>query len=310
MSRKKCLLKVLAVFITAMFVCIGCGKKSNSTNSIADYVEQIYNDGAKAVNNASSMDEVQDAYYNAQGEVTLLLSETEKKIEPEDSVRIDDALKGFLEVCCKKAREFDSYLNTDKGLYYMDDEGNVKCGDDEPQGYHLDNPAMIFKAYKPVYKAYQVDDEMCYQFLGVTVLDIDGEVKYSDEDAEQYYDYYVSHFFFAYKIATTYLKDKGQDIAPYLQENLFNVVCNLPLDDSYPDDVKDKVNKIYYDCKDKVMNMRLYKRGYGYVEYAYETFRDFYGGHNIRCFKIYRDENSGNILLGESTHGYNPPNAY
>ena len=293
-----------------MFVCIGCGNKSNTTNSIADYVEQICNDGAKAVNKASSMDEVQDAYYNAQGEVSLLLSETEKKIEPKDSLRIDHALKGFLEVCCKKAHEFDSYLKTDKGLYYMDDEGNVKCGDDEPQGYHLDNPAMIFKAYKPVYKAYQVDDETCYQFLGVTVLDMDGEVKYSNEDAEQYYNYYVTHFFFAYKIATTYLKYKGQDIAPYLQENLFNVVCNLPLDDSYPGDVKDKVNKIYYDCKDKVMNMRLYKRGYGYVEYAYETFRDFYGGHNIRCFKIYRDENSGNIMLGESTHGYNPSNAY
>lgn len=309
MSKKKCL-KILAVFITALFVSISCGKKSNSTNNIADNVEQICVDGAKAVNKASSMDEVQEAYNNAQGEVTLLLSETEKKIEPKDSVRIDDALKGFLEVCCKKAREFDSYLNTDKGLYYMDDEGNVKCGDDEPQGYHLDNPAMMFKAYKPVYKACQVDDETCYQLLGVTVLDVDGEVKYSDEDAEQYYNYYVTHFFFAYKIATTYLKYKGQDIAPYLQENLFNVVCNLPLDDSYPGDVKDKVNKIYYDCKDKVMNMRLYKRGYGYVEYAYETFRDFYGGHNIRCFKIYRDENSGNIMLGESTHGYNPSNAY
>ena len=310
MSKKKHSLTLFAVLITAVFVCIGCGKKSNSTNSIANHVEKLCNDGTKAVQEASSMDGVQESYNNTHREVSLLLSETEKKIEPGDSARIDNALKAFLEVCCKKAREFDSYLDTDNGLYYMDDEGNVKCGDDEPQGYHLDNPAMMFKAYKPVFKTYQVDDETHYQFQGVTVLDVDGEVKYSDEDAELFYNYYVSHFFFAHKIATSFLNDKGKDIAPYLQENLFNIVCNLPLDDSYPDDIKNKVNKIYYDHIDKVTNMRLYKRGYGYVEYAYETFRDLYGGHNIRCFKIYRDENTGNIMLGESKHGYNPPNAY
>ena len=293
-----------------MFVCIGCGKKSNSTNSIADHVEQICNDGTNAVNEASSMDEVQEVYNNVHEEVSLLLSETEKKIEPKDSARIDDALKAFLVVCCKKAREYDCYLDTDNGLYYMDDEGNVRCGDDEPQGYHLDNPAMMFRAYNPIFRVYQMDDEKRYEFQGVTVLDNNGEVKYSDEDAEQFYNYYVYHFFYAYMIAkSSCYESKAQEIIPYLQENLFKIVCNLPLDNSYPDDVREVVNKIYYNYKDNVMNMKLYKRGYGYIEYAYNT--SYVSGiHYIDCFKIYRDNNSGNIMLGGSTHGYNPPNAY
>lgn len=309
MSRKKISLKVLAVLIAAFFICIGCGKKGSSTKRVADYVEQIYEDGAKAVQEASSMEKVQQSYNSASDEASIYLLETDDKIEALDSVRIENAKKAFLEVCCKKAREFDSYLDTDKGLFYMDEEGNVKCGDDEPQGYHLDNPAICFKDYKPIFEAYQVDDETHYNFKGVTILDANGVVKYNDEDAEQYYNYYACHFFFAYMIAYNH-QTKGKELAPYLQNNLFNIVCNLPLDESFPSDVREIVNKIYYDYKDKALNMQLYKRGYGYIEYAFEKFIDFYGGHNIRCFKMYRDEDAGLLMLGTSTHGYNPPNAY
>lgn len=305
MISKKKTLKVFTCLLAVMIFFISCGKKNLPSKRMADNVEEICSEGAKLVQEASTADGVQESYNSTYGKITLLLSESEEKISETDSVRIDIALKSFLEVCCKKAREFDSYLDTDKGLYYMDEEGNVKCGDDEPQGYYLDNPTLLFRAYKPIYETYEVDDETRYRFVGMKVYDADGEVKYSDENAELFYDYYVSHFFFAYLIAL-----KGERIAPYLENNLHAIVCNLPLDDSHPDYVRDLVNKVYYDYIDKLANMRLYKRGYGFVEYAFETFNDFYGGHNIRCFKKYRDDNTGSLSLTTTSHGYNPSNAY
>ena len=297
----------MAILLATLSVCISCGDKKNK--SVADFVDEMYNEGLKTLQDASSMDLVQSAYDNTSTEVAVFLAKTKKKIEREDSVRIDNAGKSFLEACCKKAREYDNYLNTEKGLYYIDDEGKLRCGDDEPQGYHLDNPAMYFKAYKPIFEVQQVDDETHYQFKGVIIEDADGVVKYSDEDAEQYYNYYAYHFFFAYMIAYNH-SSMGKEIAPYLQKNLFNVVCHMPLDESYPSDVREIVNRVYYDYKDKATNMRPYKRGYGYVEYAFEMVRGMYGEQNVRCFKIYRDNDSGRLMLDTSIHGYNPPNAY
>ena len=304
MENRTC---IMAIFLATFLACISCDGKKNK--SVADYVDEIYSEGVNTLQKASSLDLVQSAYDNTSTEVAAYLSETSEKIEGEDSVRIVNAEKSFLEACCHKAREYDSYLKTEKGIFYIDDEGKLRCGDDEPQGYHLDNPAMRFKAFNPIYEVHQVDDETHYQFKGVTIQDTDGDVTYSDEDAEQYYNYYAYHFFFAYMIAYKH-SSKGKEIAPYLQKNLFNVVCNLPLDDSYPSDIKEIVNQIYYDYKDKAINMRLYKRGYGYVEYAFEMVRGMYGEQNIRCFKIYRDKESERLMLGTSIHGYNPPNAY
>ena len=304
MRKKRYSLKVLAVLLVVMLVGISCGTKSDSTNSIADCIEQICKEGSEVVLKASSLDEVQESYYTTYGEITIEICE--EKIESADSIRISNALNTFLKVCCQKAREFGGFLKTNEGIYYMDKEGNVKCRNDESQSYQLDSPVITFKAYKLIFKTYQVDDEIEYTYQGLTVVDADGEVKYSDEDAEQYYDYYASQFFFAYKIAKACVEAKGHAITSYLQKNLFKIARNLPLDDSYPKDVKDIANKVYYDSKDKIHNMKLYKRGYGYVEYVHNIYIDSYGDHNIRCFKIYRDENSGNIMFGESTHVYNP----
>ena len=88
---------------------------------------------------------------------------------------------------------------------------------------------------------------------GITVQTPDGDYLYNEKDAEEYYDYYVTSFFFALKIAdrlnpswSSYSSTK-HETKEYVRNNLFDIVSNLPLDDSYPNDVVEFVNKIYYD---------------------------------------------------------------
>ena len=53
----------------------------------------------------------------------------------------------------------------------------------------------------------------------------------------------------------------GVKYASYLKDHLFDVVCNLPLDESYPQDIREYANKIYYDNKDKMSRMVEYEKG-------------------------------------------------
>ena len=163
------------------------------------------------------------------------------------------------------------------------------------------NPAMRFTAYKPTF--YEKKDllngtEESYlysvgDFKGIKVFDTNGEVKYSDEDAEKYYQHYVANFFFAYKIAKATVGMSEYEDAKtisYLKDNLFDIVCNLPLNNSYPSYIRETINEIYYDNKDMALNMSLYKRGYGYVEFRY---------NEKQRFCIYREENSGFLIAQE-----------
>lgn len=101
----------------------------------------------------------------------------------------------------------------------------------------------------------------------ITLQTPNGDYMYDDEDAETYMDGYVSAFFMAREIASGANRDDKSDIREYLESNLLDVVVNLPLDSSYPDRIREYVNKLYYDNKD----IMLYKdsRGYGYVRYKY-----------------------------------------
>ena len=165
------------------------------------------------------------------------------------------------------------------------------------------NPAKIFTAYKPIYRVDHVDDETRYYFQYIKILDANGDVRYNDEDAEEHYTHYTVHFFYAYQIArliNIYCNDSqiGLETKSYVDENLFNIVCNLPLDESYPNDLREIINKIYYDYKDRALNMDIYERGYGYIEYAY----DITNRGTIYCLKIYRDTDSGALIVGTSVH--------
>lgn len=147
----------------------------------------------------------------------------------------------------------------------------------------------------PIYKSIRVDDEIRYSYDRICIQTLDGELTYDDQQVEKYIDRYKSFFFMAYMIAK-----EGIKIAPYLREHLMEVVSNLPLNNSYPQNVREHANKIYYDYKDRTECMTVYKRGYGFVEFAFERIRGIYGEPVVKCFKVYRDRNTGRLMLGIS----------
>lgn len=290
-------IKLFVCLLMTMFVCIGCGKKSNSKN-IADYVDKIYNNNIIVVNKAKSIQEVQAAFDKAESEVTKFIGDNVRNILSEDSVRITNSKQNFLKVCCQKAHEYDEYIDTEKGKFYIDANGNVCCGDDEPQGYYLGNAGFRFRAYEPIYNDNYIytNESEGVELLGIKVCDANGEVEYSDEEAEMFYDCYVEDFLYAYIIALN-----GGSIRTYLKNNLYNIVCNLPLDDSYPITIRDFANQIYYNTKSKAENICLYKRGSGYVEYLYDTQKINGRNYNL-CLRIFRDKKSGTMMVGSSAY--------
>lgn len=138
---------------------------------------------------------------------------------------------------------------------------------DEENYQDTDNPLNII-GMKPKYEKVEYEMGVYYDFLCVTVQTTNGDLKYSDEDAELYYDDYAAIFTWA-EIICRKAKD-NDNLREYFKKNLLEVVCNLPLDNSYPEDVREYANKAYYDYKDGILNtLYLNDRGYGYKEYAF-----------------------------------------
>lgn len=127
-----------------------------------------------------------------------------------------------------------------------------------------------------------------YDDYKITLQTLDGDYKYSDEDAEQYYDQYATLFAIAACICDTqlYLDSTKVNISDYLKNNLFKIVCEIPLNDSYPPKVREVVNKVYYDNKDDIMHtLHLADRGYGYKVYeGYKIIRWLYECHPGRLY--------------------------
>ena len=132
----------------------------------------------------------------------------------------------------------------------------------------------------------------------ITLQTPNGDYMYDDEDAETYMDGYVSAFFMAREIASGAMRDDKSDIREYLENNLLDVVVNLPLDSSYPERIREYVNKLYYDNKD----LMLYKdsRGYGYVRYKYTLGNIVRGKPYYLQLLISRKDDGRCILDGQS----------
>lgn len=161
-----------------------------------------------------------------------------------------------------------------------------------------DNPLNII-GMKPEWKNKGRDWWSCEK---ITVQTPNGNLKYSDEDAELYYDDYALIFTWAYLICSGLYSDKDQSIRNYLKDNLLEVVCNLPLDDSYPEKVREHVNKVYYNKVDDINNtLCVDGRGFGYKKYAY-----YYEGYSLeyhvectqkQLIRVKRDKDDNGILV-------------
>ena len=84
------------------------------------------------------------------------------------------------------------------------------------------------------------------------------------------------------------------EIKSYLQEALTEVIYNLPLNDSYPENVKEAVNKVYYDNLDAMKTVYISDRGYGWIECSFYMHRNKYDKNS---FYIERSDEFNGVLI-------------
>ena len=305
MSNVNYSLKVIATIFVIVFLCIAC-EKGNIEKSLA----KMYDDGIERIQKAEEPNDVQKIYDDVTKKVEDFEKQHLKEFTALDSKA--NALKKkseehFIKVCCIKLYDMKDCLKTAKGVVCADKNGNlmwakVVCEGDSSPTSAKSKPFNIIDMI-PIYGSTQVDDEVRYHFDRVKMMTSNGEYLYDDEQMENAM-LYMHYFFMSYLIAKN-----GVKYASYLKDHLFDVVCNLPLDESYPQDIREYANKIYYNNKDKMSRMVEYDRGYGYVEFVYD--KGFFFGQNLLlCFKLYRDDDTGKLMSSTTFHSYNPRTAY
>lgn len=127
----------------------------------------------------------------------------------------------------------------------------------------------------------------------ITLQSHTGIIMYNDEDVDKYKQY-LRLFYFAHIICTDYNIRDNAEIRSYLEENFTYVLANLPLDDSYPENVKEAVNEVYYDNLDAANTVSVTSRGYGYITCKY--YWQNYINHK-RHFDIKRSEELNGALI-------------
>lgn len=175
----------------------------------------------------------------------------------------------------------------DDSMEITDD--SMEIADDSEEIAEAHNP-LNFISYTPIFDKWGGHS--------VTVQTPEGDYLYDEKDAEEYYDYYVTSFFFAWRIAACLHDSTPTNIKEYVTNNLFDIVVDLPLGNSYPNDVVEFVNEIYYNCKDAAATLALEGRGYGRSKYVYGDFHvDALGELTQYSLYLKRDKDNGGRLV-------------
>lgn len=261
MKRMKMYVNLFVILLVTTFLCMGCKEKS-----IVDSIVEIYDDGIEVIEKAKSLDDIQEYYNDINEQVEEYKQSHLKEIAALDSIaiKIEEAEMNFTKACCIKASSFEGFIKDTNGVVIgVNDKGEVlplECiegGDGLASEAELDN----------------YDDENPLGFVDYSYICLNGNIEYitvrtssgvylyNEEDAEQYYDYYVSHFFWANMIVRrVWYSDASEDTRKYVRDNLYRIVSNLPLDISYPREVMERVNEVYYKYMDKAKDLHLLRR--------------------------------------------------
>lgn len=265
--------------IVAILFCTSCQK------SVVDSIYDIYEDGIDKVENAQSLVEVKKCFVETNMKVEEYKQSHLRDIATlgSETARIDEAKQIFTKACCVKAYSFDNgYIQDMEGvtiainaegkvvpLENLEEDNNQYSDDMESDNIENQNPLGIV-GFTPEYE-FRSDGwgHEYWYFKCIEVHTSSGDLSYSDEDAETYYEQYVDLFFLAYEIAKGTNHNLDKKIIDYLKKHFTDIISNLPIDDSYPDYVRDYVNEQYYNSKDELNTAYISERGYGYIKCSY-----------------------------------------
>lgn len=283
MKRMKKYPELLITMLVTICLCTACGKEN-----VIDTIKKMYEQGIERVEKSESIEEVQRIYDEVTKQVKYIKSEHQKELTSLGSTvsTLQKTEDVFVRACCIKLNDMNSFLKTEDGLISIDEKGNFYDPSELPgddSDYYSENPDNPLNIIDYSYICLNGNIEY------ITVLTSNGVYLYNEEDAEQYYDYYVPHFFWANMIVRrVWYSDASKDTKQYVKGNLFRIVSNLPLDISYPKDVMERVNKIYYKYMDKEKKLHLLRRNNGRSIYDYNGPTKLYLG---------RDPDHGGILV-------------
>lgn len=297
-------LNLFAILLATVILCTGCEKKS-----IVDTIAEMYDDGIENVENAINVDDVQRCYNDINKKVEEFKQGHLKEMAALDSTfaKIEEAKMTFTKACCIKASSFDGFIKDSNGVVIgINDAGKVSPIESIEENGGLDsddyndsdnktstNP-LGFTGLTPIYYKYKYSDNtVVWRYDEITVQTSEGDYIYNDEDAERYYEHYLALFFIATRIFPNYTDDES--LVNYITNNISEIITNLPLDDTFPQNIREYVNKIYYDNKDEMGTLHISERGYGYIKctFYYNCNRNSPG-----YFRVMRDDkNNGRLVI-------------
>ena len=228
-------------------------------------MQLIYENGIDRLKDAKDIEAVQKIY-----DEVLKKMQDFRKDKIKDLAEIDSATnimqsleQKFVKACCIKTKDMEGYLKGKKGSVYLDDDGNIYyedyfideeddgCdgeydGEEETESEYLtsvsNNPLNITSMHVQLSESGFIN--------GVKFKSPNGFVKYNEEDAENYYDLYAKDFAFAYVLKHVLIdpsismdKETREKVKKYIIEHFDDIRKNLPLNNSYPEDVAKEVNK-------------------------------------------------------------------
>ena len=256
---------LLVVMLFTVFLCTACGEKN-----IVNTLEKMYDEGIKEIEMMESAEDVQSNYDKIIAKIKEFKTAHHEELSALDSTTntLQEIEEAFIKACCKKSAEFNSGLLTDYGYVRLDENGNIFI-DRNPN--EIESNTLESSPNNPLniigYSYICLNGNIEY----ITLQTPYGPYLYNEEDAEQYYDNYVLHFFFANMIVKRiWYSDAIEETKKYVRDHLFDIVSNLPVDiNSYPKDVVERVNKIYFNYMGKAQNLHLSRRSNGVSIYNY-----------------------------------------
>lgn len=295
----------LALILAIILFCVSCGKKD-----VTDVIVKMFDEGIEQVQKAESVEEVQNTFDKTIASVEEYKSNHLKEISSIDSLvpQINEAQHLFTKACCIKAFSFNNgYIKNEKGVTIAvnskgeivpleDMEGDVGLlSNTYGEESSITNPLGITRIV-PKFKHYKSEYSKEYHWLfeHLTLQNSAGTIKYNDEDAEKYYGLYIQLFFMACKICDYPTDDS--EIINYLEDHFTEIIRDLPLDDKYPEKIREYVNERYYDNKDAMNSVSISERGYGYIKCSYYSYSRYYSRSYELHFSIRRNEDLNGAL--------------